>query len=140
MAEFREVMRQMYRMTDNGKKEGHLVFEGKREGAIGKMRVEFEGRPEKFDLFAELVEKNVLEWAAEHPEPKYPSWNEAWKQLFPDMAEKHPPCPRYFISSARLEEFCPGTRCKDCFNKPVPAAIAEKLGIKPIGGVTDEKA
>lgn len=80
------------------------------------------------------VERIIMDWAEKNPEPRYPSWKEAWKQLFPDMAEKEPPCLRYFISSARLEEFCPGMKCKTCRNKPLFADIAEKLGVKPIGG------
>ena len=47
-------------------------------------------------LDAAAIEETVTKWAEEHPEPRYPSLNEAWKQLFPDMAEKNPPCYRYF--------------------------------------------
>lgn len=89
---------------------------------------------------AEKIERVVMDWAKENPEPVYPSWKEAWKSLFPGMAEENPPCPRYFISSARLGEFCPGMRCETCYNQPMFADIAEKLGIKPIGGKDDEKA
>lgn len=28
-------------------------------------------------------ERTIMTWAAEHPEPRWPSWNEAWRQLFP---------------------------------------------------------
>ena len=28
------------------------------------------------------VERRVMQWAAEHPEPVYPSWKEGWRQLF----------------------------------------------------------
>lgn len=55
---------------------------------------------------ARRVDNIVMDWAAKHPEPRYPTWRE-WLRLEMDEA--------------------------------IPADIAEKLGIKPIGGVSDEK-
>ena len=46
------------------------------------------------------LERIVMDWAEEHPEPRYPTWRE-WLRL--EMEER------------------------------IPADIAEKLGIKPIG-------
>ena len=75
----------------------------------------------------------VMKWATEHPEPTYPTWRYAWKQLFPESSHNRPPCPRYFMSEERVDGICPGRNCADCWELPIPADIAEKLGIKPIG-------
>ena len=57
----------------------------------------------------------------------YPSWNEVGKQLFP----KAPwiPCP---VGNFGVGE-CVET-CAECRARPIPAEIAEKLGIKPKEG------
>lgn len=82
-------------------------------------------------LNAAKVEAAVMDWAAEHPEPRYPSWHEAWKQLFPDGQGS--PCPSAY--GMRYEpEWCGSDDCKRCKYRPIPADIAEKLGIKPIWG------
>ena len=70
----------------------------------------------------------VMKWAADHPEPKYPTWNEAWKQLFPNG--QGAPCPATYDMKYASEQ-C-GETCYGCKNRPIPADIAEKLGIKPI--------
>lgn len=130
MAEFQEVMRQLKRMCSSyGTRCTGCVIGNDDECCL------YIKAPNSWeDADTKDVEAKVMKRAAEHPEPVYPSWNEAWKQLFPDMVEKDPPCLRYFIGFARLEEFCPLMKCKDCRNKPMFADIAEKLGIKPIGG------
>ena len=139
MAEFQEIVKQakrMCRMYENSctgcpiaDQDDRCMFEVGNADCI----------PESWDLRKlRIAEELVMAWAAAHPEPRYPSWNDAWHQLFPDMAEKFPPCYRYFMGSARLEGFCPGLRCEKCRNQPVFADIAEKLGIKPIGSAGHE--
>lgn len=55
------------------------------------------------------VERIVMDWAAANPEP------------------------RYFMDEERAAEYCTG-RCRRCHTNPIPADIAEKLGVKPVGG------
>ena len=64
-------------------------------------------------------------WAKEHPEPVYPSWDEAWKNLFPGAVKA--PCPRAFFGCECMVDI----GCAKCGSRPIPAEIAEKLGIKP---------
>ena len=60
------------------------------------------------------VEKNVTAWAAEHPEPVYPTW---WSWL---------------INEGVIEKGSTYTGAFDQLKtKSIPADIAEKLGIKP---------
>lgn len=77
------------------------------------------------------IERIVMDWAAANPEPRYPSWIEAWKQLFPDG--QRTPCPGC-CGRKYAPEWCGREECGKCKNRPIPADIAEKLGIKPIGG------
>jgi hypothetical protein len=77
------------------------------------------------------IEHIVMDWAAKNPEPRYPSWHEAWKQLFPDG--QRTPCPGC-CGKKYAPEWCGQEECGECKNRPIPAEIAEKLGIKPIGG------
>lgn len=61
------------------------------------------------------VEKNVTAWAAEHPEPQYPTWEE-WL-ITQGVIKENPnggvgwPMPKLF--------------------EHIPADIAQKLGVKP---------
>lgn len=71
------------------------------------------------------LERIIMDWAAEHPEPVYPSWDEAWKNLFPGAVKA--PCPRAFFGCECMVDI----GCAKCGSRPIPAEIAEKLGIKP---------
>lgn len=70
------------------------------------------------------IDKIVCDWAKDHPEPMYPSWNEGWNQLFPygevqcpnDLFDAHVSC---------------NVGCTQCKTRPMLPHIAEKLGIKP---------
>ena len=86
----------------------------------------------KVDNCEEQIE-GLRKWAAEHPEQRYPTWNEWQHSMFPDANGKIIPC-----SFASVDKFgCDGLLCEECREQPIPADIAEKLGIKPI---TTEKA
>lgn len=65
------------------------------------------------------VEKNVTAWAAEHPEPVYPTWRE-WliEQGVIQMVE-----------SVRHDSLIPSMMLS--VDEPIPADIAKKLGIEP---------
>lgn len=71
----------------------------------------------------EDAEQRIMQWAAEHPETVYPSWDEVWKNLFPGA--KKAPCPRTFFGCECMVDI----GCAQCGSRPIPAEIAEKLGI-----------
>lgn len=129
MAEFCEVMKQAQRMCEQG------------DGRCGSCPLQsvdncaITSAPCHVDLETyKKVERIVMDWAAANPEPRYPSWKEVWARLFPRMTERLPPCPRYFVERERYRKMCCGSQCDTCLDRPIPADIAEKLGIKPIGG------
>lgn len=67
----------------------------------------------KWDEDFDRLERIVDAWAAEHPEPKYPTWTEYFRMtgVFPSWS---------------------GHEILD--HRPIPAEIAEKLGIQPEEG------
>lgn len=78
------------------------------------------------------VERVVAKWAAEHPEPKYPTWAE-W--LLKVGAARRVP-----IGEPWPVEFADGSMLEPCYeivvkeNEPIPADLAQKLGIEPKEG------
>ena len=56
------------------------------------------------------IESIIMAWAAEHPEPVYPTWGEWLQRLYDN------------------------TNYAGIFITPIPADIAQKLGIAPKGG------
>ena len=76
------------------------------------------------------LERIIMDLAAEHPEPVYPSWEEAWKQLFPNGIDT--PCPSEY--GKKYGHDCINISCRNCKQRPIPAEIAEKLGIRPKEG------
>lgn len=118
MAEFTEVMRQARRMCmDQEDCESCPIW----DTAKSFCRI---GAACKSD--DSVTENVVMWWAAEHPELTYPSWADGWKQEFPSAIAV--PCPRFFYDYPCEE----AGDCKKCNLSPMPAEIAEKLGIKPI--------
>lgn len=130
MAEFAEVMRQAKRMC--AAHEACYKCPLKDHTAMCAGNKNLSCIASKCDV-SEL-ERIVMEWAAAHPEPRYPSWNEAWKQLMPNAHNEKSPCPCFFLDTDRAMKLCNEQECVACKNTPIPADIAEKLGIKPIGG------
>lgn len=131
MAEFTEVMKQAARMC---KSYSTVDCESGKCGLMKDCVCVMDHVPSMTDKYSSEIERIVMDWAAKHPEPRYPSWKEAWGQLFPNMTEKLPPCPRYFVERERYRMLCSGSQCDNCLDRPIFADIAEKLGIKPIGG------
>lgn len=82
-----------------------------------------------------ITEGIILSWAKEHPEPVYPTWKEGWKQLFPEADIRRAFCPEVFGDKYRCD-WCydddDNDSCDECLERPIPAEVAEKLGIKPI--------
>ena len=131
MAEFQEVCRQALRMgMAMNDKAGYLleyaemVITAAGEVPVGDGRVA---------VTPDALEREIMEWAAAHPEPRYPSWNETWVRLFPYAHLGDSPCPNHFLQSERSMP-CAHRACNECKSLPIPADIAEKLGIKPIEG------
>lgn len=121
MAEFIEVMEQAKRMCE-AFRDGHCS-----ECPVGNAKVLECGIMVTSEMDCEEVEHRVMQWANDHPEAKYPSWEDGWKQLFPEA--EHVPCPyQYFGDGSCCERY---GDCKPCKASPMPADIAEKLGIKP---------
>ena len=124
MAEFTEVMRQAKRMCDA------TVSERCHECTLWRPETEscsLYGDDDGVD-YADM-ERRVMTWAAEHPEPRYPTWREWQNKMFDGWEFDINPC--IFASHSRFN--CKEVRtCWECANKPIPADIVEKLGIKPI--------
>lgn len=126
MAEFTEVMRQAKRMCNE--------LDDCDECPL-RETFDVVGCPFAYDsVDMSTIEKPVMDWAAQNPEPRYPTWHEAWKQLFPNGQGS--PCPAAYGMQYEWEQ-C-GLSCNECKNRPIPADIAEKLGVKPIGGRDDD--
>jgi len=68
------------------------------------------------------IERNVMQWAADHPEPVYPTWGE-W--LEKQGVVKTVLSPRYEENGASYY-----TPMYEITN-PIPGDIAEKPGLKP---------
>ena len=77
------------------------------------------------NLPVEEIERRVAQWEA--AKQKYPSWNEVWKQVFPKATCV--PCPICNFGAGECV-----SSCAECRARPIPAKIAEKLGIKPKEG------
>jgi hypothetical protein len=61
------------------------------------------------------------------PELVYPTWEEWQKEKFPDASSSMHPC-----CFGPCERFDDGSNdCGNCMERPIPADIAEKLGVKP---------
>lgn len=133
MAEFQEVMKQAKRMcaSHNNDCAGcGLVKEC--------MECPLEGMPENWQVRAgklASIERIVMDWAAKNPEPRYPSWIE-WQGANFQMAERAI-CAAHFMDAGDAGCYTPGNNCDKCRERPIPVDIAEKLGIKQIGGEED---
>lgn len=82
----------------------------------------------------ERLEKTVMDWAEKHPEPRYPSWKEWWEAKFHNADSLIRPCMFESEEYFGCKNFI---GCEQCINTPIPADIAKKLGIKPIGWDAD---
>lgn len=68
---------------------------------------------------AKIIEGFVMQWAAEHPEPVYPTWAE-WLVDSGVFPQKMSTIPSVAFDTIR-----------DCLSVKIPADIARKLGIEP---------
>ena len=114
MAEFQEVMRQWKRMCDTYTTDDAAnCCKGCRMAGRGCGAIY-----ETDNADPDVIERETMTWAAEHPEPKYPTWYE------------------WLVSVGVLGI----NKDRDCImlkpelRHPIPADIAEKLGIEPKEG------
>ena len=121
MAQFSEVMQQAKRMCE-AFRDGHCS-----KCPIGYADALECGIMATSEMDCEEVERRVMQWAAEHPEPVYPTWREWQNSTFPNTSRHILPCE--FESKNRFK--CKEKTCYQCIAEPIPADIAEKLGIKP---------
>ena len=86
------------------------------------------------DSYLARYEADIMKWGAENPESRYPTWQE-WNDLnFPDADDYITPCD--FMPKKKVEALmgkkCINLNCSQCIKFPIPADIAQKLGVKPI--------
>lgn len=131
MAKFFEVMKQARRMCGSISCDNCILPRGSDEMCI------WEDAPARLtdEVIAE-IEAKTLKWAAENPEVRYPTWRE-WQQAnFPNNSSPIHPCEFMRRSDMYCFNFLGLGGCGACANQPIPADIAEKLGIKPKEGLT----
>lgn len=116
MADFCEVIRQIVR---------HAGVNGVREIEI--ILTSDDGVKTKIDGRAEEIEKEIMRWADENPEMRYPTWAEWWAKTYPEFdVERF--CAHTF-DDGRCLDYGSCDKHHDC---EMPADIAEKMGIKPV--------
>ena len=130
MAEFQEVTRQKKRMCDNYKNcEGCPISESPDKKRVHLLCSDF------MNAYPDITETLVMKWAAEHPEPRYPTWVEWWNSNFSGEGRKmFTPCsfvPPMELGCSIGHDGCMVAPYK-CWHTPIPAHVAEKLGIQPI--------
>lgn len=111
MAEFQEVMKQWRRRCEACEKNENVkcYINGYLCEAFCKMQKHIDPKS---------VEQEIMSWAAENPEPVYPTWAEyISEQIIHDMCKGEISGPETVLTYAMY--------------KPIPADIAEKLGIEP---------
>lgn len=128
MAEFFEVMKQTRRMCWSVSCNNCILPRRSDEMCI------LEDAPANLtDEEIAEIEAKIMKWAAENPEVCYPTWREWHSTNFPDFEDYITPC--NFISKESVERSmgkrCVDLKCCQCIKLPIPAEIAEKLGIKP---------
>ena len=100
---FEETMREWRRMCDTETKEGEASCgECPFEDRDGMCGFIFDLDPTKFEEMAGLIKH----WSDTHPKVQYPTWGEWFKTV--------------------------GIFAKHAFDTPIPAEIAEKLGVDPL--------
>ena len=132
MAEFTEVMKQAKRMCEYYEDSTCIECPLSRDNTKCGHSLCIEISSISAEEAAE-IEPAVMAWAAAHPEPRYPTyptWEEWHDSLFPDATGLIRPCE---FTRVTVSE-CAARTCYTCIKRPIPADIAEKLGIKPKEG------
>lgn len=122
MAEFIEVMKQARRLCA-AEKECKKCLMWNSHGSFCRTDVL---RPANDDAGTEQI---VMSWAEAHPEKVYPTWDEYQDEMFPNHT--HGICPMAFGVRCPNGDHASALACANCRSMPIPAEIAEKLGIRP---------
>ena len=123
MAEYARIMRNVHRMCKLYKSCNKCPLFIETDGCMA----------EPQDIFMpKETERRVLEWERTHPAPVYPSWYEYQQQTFPGHTRWI--CPMAFGVQCQCKSVTSVQACTKCRNSPIPAEIAEKLGIMPKEG------
>ena len=123
MAEFIEVMKQARRLCDAQRNCNGCPLrsdKGKYCGGIDALQ----------DWDDATTEWIVMEWAEAHPEAVYPSWDEYQDEMFPNHTRGI--CPMMFGAECPNGGHASALACANCRSMPMPAEIAEKLGVRPL--------
>ena len=122
MAEYKEVIKQFKRMCWKYQRELKCddcpMYPSCNIGQCRKIAFE---RPAEF-------ERRVMAWAAENPEPKYPTWQEYLEQNHIVEVDH---MPRATSTTSNSTTYIQRVMTMARFYMPIPADIAEKLGIEP---------
>lgn len=123
MAEFVEVMKMARRICNNMKDcEDCPIYSDHDECCKFNEMAYFSD----YDL--SIFEEVIMEWDANYPEPRYPTWEELQRQTFPDAPRFILPCTFMGV----IDGYCSRHNCHECAEHHIPADIAKKLGVKPI--------
>lgn len=76
------------------------------------------------------AEAAIMAWAAEHPEPQYPTWF-GWLESEGILILETVPCQSKPTSTSTQQSYVAVLRGTPKMYRPIPADIAEKLGIEP---------
>lgn len=124
MAEFQEVMRQYDRMCSHYEECAGCPFHKNVVWCIKKI-----GGKRYVNGNAKPAEELIMSWAAEHPEPVYPSWEE-WLLSVGGGKEQ----------TLEIRGYSGNTEVVDfethviALSEPIPAETAKRLGVKPKEG------
>ena len=126
MAEFFDVMEQARRMCRSNSCDNCILPRGSDEMCI------WEDAPARLtDEVIVEIEAKTMKWAAEHPELRYPTWKEWQRGHFHGIVDMILPCEFMSRADAHCSSYFGPYACSDCANQPIPADIAQKLGIQP---------
>lgn len=124
MAEYTEVIKQFKRMcksvTPIKCTRGECPMGCENIGQCRKVAFE---RPAKF-------EEQVMSWAAEHPEPVYPTWYE-WLESEGILTTEIVPNTSTPYAASTMQSYMTMIKSTQKMYTPIPADIAQKLGIEP---------
>lgn len=124
MAEFQKVTEEAKRMcwhyTQKGSHAGCPMYPACNVSQCRKIAFE---RPAEF-------EEHVMAWAAENPEPVYPLWFEWLEKI--GVAGRAYDLEPYFMGDKEIFQRTAAFTAKAF--EPIPADIAQKLGLKPKEG------
>lgn len=83
------------------------------------------------------IAETVDNWAADHPEPQYPTWTEWLEEM--GLTRRSVTAARRILGTDSPQETAIPFIVTLSVNasNPIPADIAEKLGLKPKGGEND---